>query len=1117
MNTEFYLYTSNNLEFLVDELGKLLFKKRKNDILSPHTIIVQSLGMQRWISLQLAQRYGVFTNCLFPFPQQFALDVFKAVIPDYELSPLYENKILIWQLVKLLPQCINEMGFEQVKNYLVVDGTISQIRLYQLAHRLANLYDEYLVYFYEYILEWEKPTKQNDWQIVLWRYVKNAVGDNSSACHKAQLLKKAIKKLSDSKNNEALKEKFSPYIILFGITTLPQYYIELFKALSSVVPVHIFQLNPSKEYWFDTINEKKKLRLEEENIDTEKLKYEVGNPLLSSLGKVGAEYIEMLLDYEAVDTINSDTAYTYIDNTQNETLLRILQSDICRLINRGSNDKEIYNPNRIQPKVAINSNDRSISIHSCHSPLREVEVLRDYIIDVMNNNDIIPNDIIVMAPDIDLYAPFIQAVFDEQVLKKEGLPSLPYCIADQSYKNTSRFISAFCDLLEVLAGRLEADVVCQLLEYDEVASGFGIDKQAVLQFHAWVEELNVRWGKDSAHRKQFTQQESNAFTWHYAIERMLMGYAVPESAGIVDDIMPFDCVEGSMGNVLGCFINFLKTLFYFYDEAQKPKPLLQWAEFCQHCVNALLNVENHSQDYENIQNLFESLRAIAPKINLTDNIEFLVIKSWIEDFISEQRVSSNFLTKGITFCQLLPMRSIPFKVVCLLGMNDDFPRQDDIISFDIMRNDEKYKKELPRCIRSKRSDDRYLFLESIISAKEYLFISYQGQDPVDLSLKEPSIVVNELLEYIEQGFYCIDESQSIRDYLVTQHHLHHFHPAYFNNSNKLFSYSKMWCNESIALYDEKREYEPLVMQPVKTEKLQTVITMDEFVQFFYNPARYFITKMLGIHLRDSVIELNSEEPLVVPAGLDKYTLSNELLEWRIQNNEVEQFIHLKKKNGQIPDGVLGDVIVKKTNEEITPFIETVTRMCKGTKQRYEVEYTVSNNNINIVIRGLVTLYGNNQIFYRYGNLKAKDRIKAFLWHIFVCVACNANVCTYFITKDKINPISYTSMTVEKAKNYLNQCIELFVEGSQRIIPFFPETSYMYFDLMMNGKTNNKYYVYNLEEKFYNNSGNTIAEYDDPYIQRAFYKVSIFQDESIFKDFREIATKVFGMITECQVL
>ncbi|MGQ9844429.1 MAG: exodeoxyribonuclease V subunit gamma, partial [Spirochaetota bacterium] len=854
-----HLYTSNNLEHLATQLGKHLYRNKTN-ILLPNTIIVQSLGMQRWISLQLAKQSGVFLNCRFPFPENFAEEIYRAVIPDYELSPLYARTALVWLLFSLLPQCIDEKPFEPVKQYLVVDNTISQVRLYQLANRLAEMYDDYIVYFYKDILQWEKK-ESSDWQIILWRYIKNNISVDSRMCHKAQLLEHAVKAFQDLKNVQALKERLASEVFLFGITVLPEYYITLFNAISNVVPVHIFQLNPSKEYWFDVRSEKTILRIKQKfkskNIPIEDLHFEIGNPLLASMGRVGQEYIGMLLDYNVEENIDDEHQYTL--NT-NKTLLGYIQKDIYSCIERGKNGHD---------KLAITTDDRSITIHSCHSPLREIEVLRDYLIDILDHTSIVPNDIIVMAPDIDVYAPFIKAVFDEHVLKKEGLPALPYCIADQSWKNTSRFISAFSDLLDVMVGRLEADKVCDLLLYDEIAGKFGIDKHTVMLFHRWMEELNVKWGKNANHRKECHYTDSNAFTWQYTIERLLMGYAIPQSAGLVDDIIPFDSVEGSQAVILGCCINFLEVLFDLYMEAQNPKKLEGWIQYCNNLLNKMLDKENNSHDYENIQNLFLSLEAIVTDNKFNDDIEFLVIKSWIEDSLSKQRVGSSFLSKGITFCQLLPMRSIPFKVVCLLGMNDgQFPRLDENISFDILRNN-TYKDTLPRCVRSKRNDDRYLFLECIISAKEYLFISYQGQSPIDLSSKEPSIVVNELLEYIERGFYIPNQSESIRNSIVTQHHLHHFHPGYFQENSKYFSYSKLWLDESKTLYGQKQNYQPLITQEVESQKLDTAITMDELIQFFNNPARYFITKVLGIYLRDKVIVLDSNELLSVAGGLDK--------------------------------------------------------------------------------------------------------------------------------------------------------------------------------------------------------------------------------------------------------
>ncbi|MGB4269449.1 MAG: hypothetical protein WBK20_09735, partial [Spirochaetota bacterium] len=576
--------------------------------------------------------------------------------------------------------------------------------------------------------------------------------------------------------------------------------------------------------------------------------------------------------------------------------------------------------------------------------------------------------------------------------------------------------------------------------------------------------------------------------------------------------IPFDSVEGSSAAVLGNLLNFLEALFYFFDEAQKPKSLLDWINFCDSLINTMLDVDNHSQDYENIQNLFLSLRAIVTEINFNEDIEYLVIKSWIEDFLSQQKVSSNFLSRGITFCQLLPMRSIPFKVVCLLGMNDgEFPRHDEHISFDILRN-EIYKDKLPRCIRSKRNDDRYLFLESIISAQEYLFISYQGQNPKDLSLKEPSVVVSELLEYIERGFYVLNQAQpeSIRDVLITRHHLHHFHPAYFQKHRKYFSYSKMWLEESRALCGKKQEYTPLITQPVLPKNID-VITIDELVQFFKNPSQYFVTKVLGIYLRDKVIELDTDELLSIDDKLDKYKLNNEIVAWKLEDRNLNQFIYIKKKEGSIPDGFLGDVIVKKTNAEVEDFVIKVRNYCTGERQSYELAYT-SEKGIKLI--GKPTLYGTKQVVYRYGSVRFKDKLQAFLRHIFVCATMKCEVTTYLIIKDEVKPFVYINISNDKAKTYLEKFINIFIEGNERILPFFPETSGEYYKLLQNNSL--RYIQYKLEEKFYEKNERTISDYDDPYIRRAFYKFDIFSNEDIFDEFTELAEEIFDMIQECEI-
>ena len=1100
------LYTSNNLNFLAERLGNVLFEKKK-DPLVQETIIVQSIGMQRWISLKLAQQFGVLLNCNFPFPQKFAEDVFKAVIPEYQLSSLYEPQSLVWTIMRLLQHCINEKPFQHIKQYVTVSDVISYIRLFQLSQKLAYMYDEYIVYYCNDIVQWENENN-DEWQIMLWKYIYRSISIDPHDCHKAHLLNYFLEALKNGSTKKALKAILPERIFLFGITALPEYYIMLFKALSSFIDVHIFQLNPSKEYWFDIRSEqsinriKKKLQEKKQMVDD--FHFETGNPLLASFGTLGREYIGLLLDYDAAENINDETQYQ-IGN--NDTLLGHIQSDICCLINRGKD----FNAE----KIPIKTSDDSIAIHSCHSPLREVEVLRDYIYHILNNEDIVPNDIVVMAPDIERYSPFIAAVFDEVMIKKEGLPLLPYTIADQSFKTASRYISAFIDLLDALTGRMEADIVIELLDYDEIATVFAISKQDVAIYQDWVSRANVRWGKDTKHREQFTQKESNAFTWQYAIERFLMGYAVPENTGIIDDILPFDCVEGMAAQRLGNFIMFLKTLFSFHTIAGQKHSISAWANILEQLISSLLvNSDAVSNDIVFVQSLIQQLVATSAKLQITDEIDFIVIKDWINTYLAEQRVSTNFLRKGITFCQFLPMRSIPFQVVCLLGMNDgQFPRIDERLSFDILKNKEKQ----PRCVRSKRNDDRYLFLESMLSAQKKLFISYEGQSPVDLSLKQPSIVVAELMDYIEQGFTRNDTGQSISDFIVTNHHLHRFNSNYFNNDSKKYSYSKLSYHESKACYGSKHKYQLFAQTPVVAEQMTRHITVEDFISFFKNPARYFIKNVLGISLAENVNDIASDEPFSIN-GLERYQLTNELCQRLINGGDSYGYKVLLQKQGKLPDGDLGDIIFEDAQSQVMDFVEKVRRKLTCDAEQHELHYTSASN--DLVITGNPYLYAGQQIYYRYATIKPDDRLHALLWHLFVCATqsdeCNDAVTTILIgrDKDKYKELTYQHIAKEKSINYLEQLVSIFMQGQSTILPFFPKTSYEYYNSTTDGKNSkSRNAIYKARDAFYGDNGYESIDYDDPYIKRAFYKVDIFDDEKLHKEFDYLSQTIFGIVKD----
>jgi len=250
--------------------------------------------------------------------------------------------------------------------------------------------------------------------------------------------------------------------------------------------------------------------------------------------------------------------------------------------------------------------------------------------------------------------------------------------------------------------------------------------------------------------------------------------------------------------------------------------------------------------------------------------------------------------------------------------------------------------------------------------------------------------------------------------------------------------------------------------------------------------------------------------LSISDNLDNYILDNEIVTWKIDGNDIHQFTYIKKKEGIIPDGMLGDIIVKKKDAEVAYFANKVKQYCIGERQSYELAYTSEKG---ITITGKPVLYGGNQVFYRYANEKVRDRLQAFLWHIFVCATMELGVTTYLIVKNKVGPIVFGNISCDQAKTYLEKCIDIFIEGNKRILPFFPETSGEYYKLM--NKDKGRFIQYKIEGKFYEENAYNIPDYSEPYIRRAFYKVDIFRNKEVFYEFTELAEEIFTMIQECE--
>jgi len=389
---------------------------------------------------------------------------------------------------------------------------------------------------------------------------------------------------------------------------------------------------------------------------------------------------------------------------------------------------------------------------------------------------------VVMAPDIELYAPYIQAVFDTQ--PDERL-RIPYRIADQSARGQSRLIDGFFSFLDLKGSRFSAARVMRLMESPGVKEKFGLSQTDTENIERWIRDTRIRWGIDAAHRQQMGLPAVSENTWSAGIKRLLLGYAMPGNNQLMfNGILPYDEVEGNEIHSFGKFLNYMHTVLQYAEELTRPKQLQQWGALLKRLLADLFLPEEETEaEIQNLRIVFDELGNHQTESAFDEKIEFESIRFYIGRRLDKLSFGSGFMTGGVTFCAMLPMRSIPFKVICLLGMNSDvFPRKAQPLTFDLVA-----KHPRPGD-RSRRDDDKYLFLESIISARNKLYISYVGQSIQDNSRIPPSVLVSELLDTIEKGFEL--SGINILEHLVTVHRLQAFSPQYFQKDSRLFSYSE---------------------------------------------------------------------------------------------------------------------------------------------------------------------------------------------------------------------------------------------------------------------------------------------------------------------------------------
>ncbi|HLC15688.1 MAG TPA: exodeoxyribonuclease V subunit gamma [Thermodesulfovibrionia bacterium] len=1006
------LYISNRMESLIRKMAEV-FEKPLSSPLAKEVVVVQSKGMERWVSMELASKMRVCANYDFLFPEALVMNLFKSVISGVSEESRLDVHTMTWMLMKYLPSLIHEPDFEGLRNYLHDNRPL---KLYQLCQRIAETFDKYTIYRPEMILDWQKGKESHSsssWQAQLWRHLLNGCDKK----HFASLKHDFIEALKALKESPAV---FPQRLSVFGISSLPPFYLEVFQAASALIDIYLYLMNPCREYWVDIASsreiEKISIRYGKRRFTPEELHLDTGNSLLASMGIVGREFFKILGELES-GTFMTETVELF-ESTNENTLLEAIQSDILNLWERHSPVKEI----------AVN--DSSVQVHICHSPMREMEALYDNLLAMFEADPALrPGDILIMTPDIGTCTPFIEAVFGSKGAEEQAIP---FSIADRASRAESSVIDTFLQLLELPGSRFGASSVVGLLESPDVRRAFDFTEEDVEMIRNWVYSTRICWGIDGNAKTQLALPAYSENTWQAGQDRLMLGYCMKgDKKTLFYEILPFEGMDGSEGPVLGRFFDFLEKLFSYAHKCEQPFTPDKWTETFRAVLSTFFAPdETRHREVLIIHEVLNELAKAQSQAGFEEAIALEVIKHYLTVALSKDRFRTGFISGGITFCTMLPMRSIPFRVVCLVGMdNNAYPRIFKTYGFDLTA------RQPQPCDPGRTKEDRYLFLEAILSAREKIYISYSGQSIRDNSALPPSVLVSELMDYIDQGF-AYPDGRSVVNGITVKHRLQAFHSGYFQGrTTSLFSYSRENCEASAAA-SANRHTSPTFFTSDLTVPDETYRTVDieQLIRFFSNPARFLLNKRLGLYLEDRSFTLVEREPFSLNA-LEQYSLCQNLIEQSLKGLSLKDAFHVIQAAGVLPHGNAGKLVFARVEQEVTAFIDKV-RACSMGEPMPSITVNMKPGSFHVT--GTVPwIYANGLLGFRCASVKPKDLLKVWIYHLVMCESGQWQ--SVFVGRDEV----WQFMPVQAGEKHLELLLEKYWEGLSRLLPFLPASALVY--------------------------------------------------------------------------
>lgn len=1120
----FHIYHSNQLSLLKSLMVHFMQTRPLSSPFEQEVILVQSPGMSQWLQIQLAESLGIAANIHYPLPATFIWEMFTRVLSGIPKESAFSKDAMTWKLMALLPEFLPHEEFKPLLHYLNDDE--DKRKLHQLAGRVADLFDQYLVYRSDWLASWEKDelieglSENQRWQKILWVALQQYTKDlNQPQWHRSNLYQQFISTLNNAEEG-LLQHCFPPRIFICGISALPQVYLQALQAIGRHTEIYLLFTNPCRYYWGDIQDPKFLARLNsrkprhykqlhespwfKDEINASSLfndegEQNIGNPLLASWGKLGKDNLYFLSELEYTDVLD---AFVEIPR---DNLLHQLQADILDLEDFSQLGTTLETYECSENKRVISPDDHSLTFHASHSPQREVEVLQDQLLHLLEQDpELLPRDIIVMVADIDSYTPYIQAVFGNAPSERY----LPFAISDRKARQAHPVLQAFITLLELPQSRFTAEQVLALLEVPALAGHFSIFENELKLLRRWVDESGIRWGLDDENVASFLLPITGKNTWEFGLLRMLLGYAMESENGPWKGVLPYDESSGLVAELAGHLADFLYTLSDWRTRLSETRSLEAWLEVGQQLVDAFFESDEETElvlalIIQQWQKVIEN----GLKAQYQNEIPLVLIRDELTVRFDDEKISQRFLAGSINFCTLMPMRSIPFKAVCLLGMNDGiYPRNIQPLGFDLMAEKRR------RGDRKRRDDDRYLFLEALSSAEKYLYISYIGKSIRDDRECNPSVLIKELQDYIGQNFRLpedgglnVDDSAArVNQRLLTQHSRVPFAQENFRIGASFRSYASEWLPAASG----QGEVHLSFTEPLNDDDTIDKVSVDALARFYRHPIRAFFQQRLKTNFVIEETELPEEEPFVINA-LQRYLLNQWLLKALIDQTSTETLFERIKAAGQLPASAFGQIYWEQQIEELLPLAEKIRSERLAT---HSVTLEQSFSAMPLIGR-LNEVQADGLLRWRPASLTANDLLQLWIEHLVYCLKGGTGESRFYGRKET----QWCLLPVDPEFAYatLDKLISDYKQGLNSPLALFAKSGWAWLQACYDKKSQE--FLLDDEEtlekaelvlmQHLTDSYNRDGEMSDMYVQRAFSQL----DELFLQTVKQTALTLFKPI------